>query len=296
MPPGAANRPDTLPIWRVLYRRFGAHLGFAFATALVVLGWTGREDRQLSAGEGIGYALGVIAVTCMFVLLIYPLRKRLRILRLIGSTRNWFRVHMMFGVAVPLASLYHCNFNVGSINSRIALVSALLVAGSGLIGRFLYAKIHRGLYGRKTDFKELLQKVSTGGPEGCCVVTFMPELIERVTAFDQSVLEPPKNFFSSINLLLRVIVLSRIQHLKLVRFTHRRFHDEAARSPAVTKHRKYLEGSTRRYLSEHLRQVRRVAEFNAYERLFALWHIVHLPFFLLLVISAVVHVWAVHAY
>ncbi|MGI9259875.1 MAG: hypothetical protein ACR2QQ_13655 [Gammaproteobacteria bacterium] len=292
----ALNRPESPSIWRTLYRRFGAHLGFAFATAVLVLGWTGKESREISAEEGIGYALGIFAVLCMVVLLVYPVRKRLRILKLIGPTRDWFRVHMMLGVAAPLAALYHCNFSVGSINSRVALVSALLVAGSGLIGRFLYAKVHRGLYGRKTDFKELLKKVGSGGPEGCRAVTFMPELIERVTAFDRSVLVPPKNVFSSIKLLLRLIALSRLQHWKLVRFAQRRFREQASRSPAVATHRKHLERSTRRYLSDHLRQVRRVAEFNAYERLFALWHAVHLPFFLLLVVSVVIHVWAVHAY
>jgi hypothetical protein len=40
----------------------------------------------------------------------------------------------------------------------------------------------------------------------------------------------------------------------------------------------------------------RVAQYSAYERLFALWHLAHLPFVYLLIISAVVHVIAVHAY
>jgi hypothetical protein len=40
----------------------------------------------------------------------------------------------------------------------------------------------------------------------------------------------------------------------------------------------------------------RVAQYTAYERVFALWHVAHLPFVYLLVISAVVHVVAVHAY
>ena len=35
---------------------------------------------------------------------------------------------------------------------------------------------------------------------------------------------------------------------------------------------------------------------TAFERVFALWHVAHLPFVYLLVISAVVHVVAVHAY
>jgi len=48
----------------------------------------------------------------------------------------------------------------------------------------------------------------------------------------------------------------------------------------------------RRYLFS----VARVAQYTAYERVFALWHLAHLPFVYLLVISACVHVVAVHAY
>jgi hypothetical protein len=59
--------------------------------------------------------------------------------------------------------------------------------------------------------------------------------------------------------------------------------------------------SRRRYLARklvrrYLANVVRVAQFSAYERLFALWHVVHVPFIYMLVISSVVHVIAVHAY
>jgi len=57
-----------------------------------------------------------------------------------------------------------------------------------------------------------------------------------------------------------------------------------------------LERITREYIASHLRQVRRVAEFVAYQRLFALWHVVHRPFFAILVIAVVIHVIAVHRY
>ena len=49
-------------------------------------------------------------------------------------------------------------------------------------------------------------------------------------------------------------------------------------------------------MARYLDAVVRVAKYMAYERLFALWHIAHVPVLLLLVASAVVHVVAVHAY
>jgi hypothetical protein len=46
----------------------------------------------------------------------------------------------------------------------------------------------------------------------------------------------------------------------------------------------------------YIAAVRSVAEFGVYERLFAVWHLVHVPLFFMLFMSSVVHVVAVHAY
>jgi len=42
--------------------------------------------------------------------------------------------------------------------------------------------------------------------------------------------------------------------------------------------------------------VRRVAELATYERLFSLWHLLHLPLFFMLLVAGVVHIVAVHVY
>jgi hypothetical protein len=40
----------------------------------------------------------------------------------------------------------------------------------------------------------------------------------------------------------------------------------------------------------------RVSQFVAYERLFGLWHVLHVPFVILLLITACFHIFSVHAY
>ena len=50
------------------------------------------------------------------------------------------------------------------------------------------------------------------------------------------------------------------------------------------------------YIDDRLAATRRVVEFAAFERLFSLWHALHLPLFLMLLIAGVVHVVAVHVY
>ena len=52
----------------------------------------------------------------------------------------------------------------------------------------------------------------------------------------------------------------------------------------------------RAQVDEHLRQTLKVTQLAAWERLFGLWHVLHLPFVYVMVLCAVAHVVAVHAY
>jgi hypothetical protein len=38
------------------------------------------------------------------------------------------------------------------------------------------------------------------------------------------------------------------------------------------------------------------AQFSAYERLFSLWHALHIPLFVMLLLTGILHVVAVHLY
>jgi hypothetical protein len=44
----------------------------------------------------------------------------------------------------------------------------------------------------------------------------------------------------------------------------------------------------------HVAAVKKAATLAFYERLFRLWHVLHVPLFFLLVIAAIIHVFAAH--
>jgi hypothetical protein len=281
---------------RQLVARFGAHIGFGAAALAVLLGWVYRERITLDADSGIGYFLGIVAVTSMTALLLYPLRKRLAFLKFLGPTKDWFRTHMVLGTLGPVAALYHCNFTTGSFNSRVALYAALLVAGSGFVGRYIYSKVHVGLYGRRADLKELLARIEVAAPAAARAAEFVPELTKRLVEFDRTVLVPPASLLQCAVLPLRLAVVTRLEYWRLIAFARREIAAESRRSDRLRRFGPSLMRITRDYIRNHLRQVRRVAEFVAYQRLFALWHVVHRPFFLVLAVAAVIHVIAVHTY
>jgi len=71
---------------------------------------------------------------------------------------------------------------------------------------------------------------------------------------------------------------------------------QARRSAVIRAERRRLQRAVARFVREHLRRVRRVAELGSYERMFSVWHVFHLPFFYMLVVAALIHVLAVHMY
>ncbi|MEM1230887.1 MAG: hypothetical protein AAGI15_10140, partial [Pseudomonadota bacterium] len=264
--------------------------------AALAYGWEYREARAISADSGLGYALGIVSVGCMMTLLVYPLRKRLRFLKFLGSVRNWFRTHQQLGVLAPIAALYHCNFELGSLNSRVALYCALIVAGSGLVGRFLYRRLNRSVAGRRTDLKQVRAALAAEVFPRNRALTFLPIMRGRIHRFDQTVADAGNGLWSSLRMALRLRRMARKERRVLMHFCNEQLAKVSRTNPLIESHQARLAGSMDGYLVAHMRKLRLLATLQAYERLFALWHVVHLPFFVLLLLSVVVHIYAVHAY
>src|SRR5512139_367919 len=131
----------------------------AVAVALLLAGWHVRSHAPYTSNSDFAYYLGLAGGMLMLALLLYPLRKRMRILQALGPLRFWFRFHMIAGMLGPILVLFHSTFQVRSMNAAVALASMLLVASSGIVGRFIYRRIHRGLYGSRTTHEELQQSL-----------------------------------------------------------------------------------------------------------------------------------------
>jgi hypothetical protein len=277
--------------------RRAAHIGYLIAALAVSVGWlVTRQGALFDSKGGLGYWLGIVGASLMAILLLYPLRKRLRFMHALGPTRHWFRMHMVFGVAGPVLILYHCNFSFGSLNDTVALSCTLLVAASGLVGRYVYAKVHTDLDGHRATLEQLSANAKITAVERKQAAALVPHLLERLMAYDATVLTPPESVLGGLVLPLRLAIATRWAGWRLVSYARRELKQLARRSAVVRAERRDLERTISRFVKEHLQRVRRVAELGSYERLFALWHVFHLPFFFMMVIAALIHVLAVHMY
>lgn len=269
---------------------------YILLTLMIVLGWLVRDYELINPAEGVGYWLGITGGSLMLVLLLYPLRKRIRLLHSLGPTKHWFRMHMVFGLLGPLAILYHCNFSLGSFNSKVALYCMLLVAGSGIVGRHFYARIHRGLYGQKTSLKELQAELGRSVEKSHGLATLLPELVAELDELATDLQGCQVTQSLGVGRSLRWTFTHWIMRVHLLLVARRELRAAAAKSEAVARNQKRIRQTASRYIRDFTNLTGRVAQFSFYERLFALWHILHLPIFFMMVLSALVHVLAVHMY
>ncbi len=266
-------------------------LGLALA-----LGWHNRDKFVITPEWGLGYWLGITGGVMFLLIFLYPLRKKAKILRDWGSVKIWFNAHMLIGLIAPTIIIFHTNFQLGARNSNIALYSMILVVISGLIGRYIYAQIHYGLFGKHADLAELtaISEVTRGQlGEAFGIAPVLENVLKR---YEQKVLEKPANLVQSILRKLMIGVSSWTTYLILRRRLKPLIAARARQKGWSPAEEQDFYRKTCRTLAIHLATIRKVAVLNFYERLFAGWHMVHVVFFSLLIITGLVHVLAVHMY
>lgn len=277
-------------------RKNGAFYGYSLTVIACGLGWLLRDQGYISPEDGIGYWLGIIGGSMMLVLLLYPLRKRIRALRFLGGTQQWFRMHMILGVLGPVLVLYHSNFSLGSFNSRVALYCMLLVAGSGVIGRHIYAHIHNGLYGQKSTLKDMRLDLTASREKSQGLATLLPALTNRLDALSAQVQGDAVTGRLTTSVSLLWSAKKYFIWASLLMTARRELKLQSATSPAIARDLRRLQKSSRSYIGNFVRLTTRVAQFTLYERMFSLWHVLHMPLFFMMIISALIHVLAVHMY
>lgn len=270
--------------------------GYVLLILLIAAGWALRDRHFINPEEGVGYWLGIAGGSLMLMLLVYPLRKKYRLLQSLGSTRAWFRTHIVLGLVGPLLILYHCNFQLGSFNSQVAFYAMLVVAGSGIVGRYFYAAIHRGLNGRKTSLDELQKELAKSSEGSDGMARLMPELVQRLHEKAQLLQGHQVTQSLGVGRSLRWTFTHHFERLSLMLLARRELRAAARSSDIVARDYRRLRRSANRYIRDFTRLLGRVAQFSFYERLFAIWHVFHLPLFYVLVLSASFHVLAVHMY
>lgn len=258
--------------------------------------WQISKLKLFTAGDDVGYWVGVSGAVMMLLLFTYPLRKHFKFAHKLGNIKIWFFLHMILGVLGPLLILLHSSFRIGSLNAGVALYSMVIVAVSGVIGRFLYLRVARGLYGEKTDLQSLLERAGLDKEDARSRLAFAPDVEARLKAFEHRELREDDSALANLRRVTWLPVLQWLVYRKCVA-------ELMVLLPKMAKDQNWSaedlarrKSKAKKLVDQYLNSVVRVAQYSAYSGLFSLWHVAHIPFVYLLIITALVHVYAVHVY
>lgn len=258
-----------------------------FCVGVIVVGWRTRSEYYVVPDEGLGYALGIVGLSMLVLLLLYSLRKRSRALASAGALQHWFHIHMALGLLGPTAILAHSNFSLGSLNANVALLCMLVVSASGIVGRFIYTHIHYEYRGHVASLAELHAQASGEGD-------VLAEAIRHAPGISKPLEELRGWAFAERGAIGRLVMMTTIG--MRVRASRRRARSAWRRCKAGASGAVPSTRDVRNAIRVQTSAIRRVAEYSTYERFFALWHALHLPFCVGLYLAAAVHVVAVHMY
>lgn len=240
--------------------------------------------------SNFGFYLGVVGSVTMLAMLLYPLRKHVRALHRWGALKHWFRWHMIMGIAGPALILFHSTFHLRSLNATVALISMLIMVASGVIGRFVYTKIHHGLYGRRATLERLQQEFAGQSDDMRSRFHIAPRVEQWLRDFECEANHVER---SAITMWWHIAALGWKRRLCSFRC------GKELRSILGCERSAEFPGGAQEALhlaNRYLREAERVAEFTTYERIFSLWHILHIPLIYLLAASTIFHIIAVYMY
>lgn len=225
----------------------------------------------------IGHGYGFVGTGMMVVGVAgYSLRRRVGLLSGLGRLSHWLQVHIFLCTLGPYLIVLHTTLKLGGIVS-IAFWSMTIVVVSGIFGRYVYARIPHGVEGNVRDLADLAEE--SGELER--------ELRDDAALRDaglESLLETiPRT--PAPRSALHALALSFSGGIADAAYLHRvRGQLEPTAIPRA-RQREILDLIRRRR-----RLLRAGALSRSFRRMFGLWHLLHLPLAILLLVVTVLHV------
>jgi hypothetical protein len=225
------------------------------------------------AGGSFGHALGVTGASMMVAMLLYSVRKRVGLLRRAGPLRVWLDGHIFLGVFGPLLVVLHSSFKVQGLVA-LSFWSMVVVAMSGVLGRFLYLQIPRTRAGEEVALAELEahdRELSDRLRSGFGLDD------SRLAELDAIVAVPPRTGIAGA---LWELLSGELR----LRSALRSF---AAGCRSVPRP---VFAEFDRVVRQKARTRRRIVLWDRVHELFHYWHVLHKPFAVVMYLFMIVHV------
>ncbi|MFQ5768289.1 MAG: hypothetical protein ACE5ID_09950, partial [Acidobacteriota bacterium] len=230
----------------------------------------------------IGQSAGLVAFALFVFLWLYPLRKRFRWLAFTGKVGRWLDVHVVAGLLIPLLGAVHAGWRFDGLIG-LGYVAMLVVSLSGIMGRYIYARIPRRRDGIEISLKEL-QKAREDLIQKISSVTGL----ERPTVEAKLAVDPV-----SLAELGPLATMVRLVRDDVGRWRAARELRRLARDVNPGGARRLSRASLRHGLKLARRQMalsQQVRMLDATHSIFRYWHVAHRPIAVSALVAVTVHV------
>jgi hypothetical protein len=276
-----------ITLWQIFFLSLLA-VYISFVTALLVVGWsyysTEPIERSLhpyynllKPSGAVGHSLGIVGTAMMLMIFLYSARKKSKLLQSIGTQAQWLQVHIFFGFAGPILVTFHTTGKLGGIVS-IAFYSMWAMVLSGMVGRYLYAKIPRTMQGNQMSLKEiedqlaqLVQSLQRSEKK--------EDVLRGIEAFLARTRRQSGGVLSAILRVLRDDLRLPFNAVRIWRLV--------GADPTLSFARRW---SVSHLVLKQQRLLNHLAVLDASKRLFSYWHIFHKPFTVLTFVIVFLHV------
>ena len=231
--------------------------------------------RLLRPSGPIGQTLGVVGTVLVMVPFAYMARKRIKRATRAGSAKTWLEVHLFAGIVGPVLVTLHTSFKFNGIISA-AYWSMVVVVLSGFVGRYLYVRIPRSIRGNELTQAEVELEAHALKTE-LAESGVAESVLGRIEAFEAAAVPATSADLSFSDLLIGELVIGR-----KLRALDREL--EASGVAAAVR------GGVIRITAGRATLLRRAAYLQRTKKLFAVWHVFHLPLVYLLLVIATAHI------
>jgi len=227
-------------------------------------------NKSFRASGLVGHGLGIFgSFLIVFGVFSYMFRKRYRIFSRIGVLKHWLEFHIFLCTLGPCLILFHTTFKFGGIVA-VSFWSMVAVFLSGILGRYIYLQIPHSIEGKELTLSEIEEQKLEMNKQLRRTVTLDESIYEMIDNFPEQT-KNQRGFWGR-----RRDERLAIRKLKLELKKQQIPADKAFEIVQIFKNRFGLK--------------KKIERLVTMQKLFAYWHVAHLPFALIMLVVMIIHI------
>jgi hypothetical protein len=245
-----------------------AYSGYAYYQTPIEERFYQADHAMLKPSGPFGHGYGIVGTLMMIIGVFgYQARKYMRSLARIGVLKHWLEFHIFLCTLGPILVLFHTSFKFGGLVS-ISFWSMVAVVASGVAGRFIYLQIPRTIQGRELGLNEIHEM------KGQITQQIQQEIGEELM---QQIIHTGEEGRTEKTYIQQVLADWRRKSQLRARLKTAQIQGKKLR--VIMK-----------LVGQELTIQRRIIGLQYMQKLFKYWHVIHLPFAIIMLVIMLIHV------